>query len=108
MIRLPIFHKFLTQLSVRKKKKLKFINIDCQSLNKRRDTLIGLVDDLRDSKMYGIRETWLGKLDEAKLWEWNYNFKFFRGGWKSDIERGGNVMLTVPNSLNPRDCEDLN
>ena len=65
--------------------------------------------DLGENTIYGITETWLGELDEAKLWEINENFKFFRCDRKSDFkERGGGVMLAVPKSLNPKERKDLN
>ena len=39
--------------------------------------------DLGENTIYGITETWLGALDEAKLWEINENF--FRSDRKSDF-----------------------
>ena len=104
-----IIYKLPTQLFIRNKRKLKFIHISCQSLNKKRDTLKELMGDLGENTMYGITETWLGELDEAKLWEINENFKFFRCDRKSDFkERGGSVILAVPKSLNPKERKDLN
>ena len=65
--------------------------------------------DLGENTIYGITETWLGELDEAKLWEINENFNFFRCDRKSDFKyRGGGVMLAVPKPLNPKERKDLN
>ena len=67
------------------------------------------MDDLGENTIYGITETWLGELDEAKLWEINKNFNFFRCDRKSDNkERSGGVMFAVPKSLNPKERKDLN
>ena len=67
------------------------------------------MDDLEENTIYGITETWLGELDEAKLWEINENFIFFRCDRKLDFkDRGGGVMLAVPKSLNPEKRKDLN
>ena len=62
---------------IRNKRKLKFIHINCQSLNKKRDTLNELMGDLGENTIYKITETWLGELDEAKLWEKYENLNFF-------------------------------
>ena len=81
---------------IRNKRKLKFDHINCQSLNKKRDTLKKLLDDLGE-KLYGITETWLGEFGKAKFWEIKKNFKFFRSDWKADFkERCGGVKFAVP------------
>ena len=64
--------------------------------------------DLGEHTIYGITETWLGELDEAKFWETNENFNFSRCDRKSDFnECGGGVMLAVPKSLNPKERNEL-
>ena len=89
-----IIYKLLTQLFVKNKRKLKFVHINCQSLHKNRDTLNELLLDLGENTLYEVTETWLGRLDEAKIWELNANYKSFRCERTSDIkERGGGVML---------------
>ena len=106
---LQIFYKLITQLFIRYKRKLKFIHINCQSLNKKRDTLKELMGDLGKNAIYRITETRLGELDEAKLWEMRENFKFIRCDRKLDFkERDGGVMLAVSKSLNPKERKDLN
>ena len=63
--------------------------------------------DLGENTIYGFTETWLGALDEAKLWEINENF--FRSDRKSDFkERGGGMMLAVPKSLKSKERNELN
>ena len=87
---LQIIYKLLTQFFARNRRNLKFIHINCQSLNKKRDTLKVIMDDRGENTIYGIIETCLDELDEAKLWEVNENFKFFRCDRTSDKkDRGG-------------------
>ena len=69
-----------------------------------------LLDDLGENTIYGITKTWLGELDEAKLWEINETFKFFRCDRKTDFKErggGGGVMLAVPKSRNPKERKYL-
>ena len=51
---------------IRTKRKLKFIHINCHSLNKKRDTLKERMVDLGENTKYGITETWFAEHDEKR------------------------------------------
>ena len=102
-------YKLLTQIFTKQNGKLKFFNINCQSLNNKKESFKDIIQDLGENTIYGITETWLSEEDDEKLWEINNRFKFFRYDRKSnEKKKGGGVILAVPKSLNPKKRPNFN
>ena len=93
-----------------KGKKLKFFNVNAQSLVKKRSALADIVNDLGRNTIHGVTATWLKNCDDTKLWEiTEKHFKSFRVDRKPSCkDRDSGVMLIVPKILNLKPRYDLN
>ena len=72
-------YKFVCETFSKNKTKLKYVNINCQSLTQKRTQIETLLNDLGRSTVYGFTETWLKDHDHVKLWEMkSEHFETFR------------------------------
>ena len=89
---------------------LKFVNLNFQSIIRKRMQLKKFLDDMGKNTIIGISETWLKEEDSGNLWNLHpRTHAMFRYDRQSAVKKkGGGVLLYIPVKLAPKLRPDLN